>query len=812
MTLDNIELIETDEIGEFETVKAGLSSESLEFILDALTDGLYQNKITAILREYTSNMEDAIRIENKLDKPYYIIFNKDIDTNELWVSFKDHGSGISPDFMKKIFMNWGESTRRNANIGIGGFGIGSKSGLSYQNELYITTTVDNLTSEYILYKTGKLPELTLLNQFTSEEPNGTTIKIQINQTDYNTYIAECRNLRLFKNLVVIPLHPTNYDNDYVIEEHDLFYVADPHIFNFSDYRTLKISNGPVIYQVEIKEIIKNRSSIFSGEDFESCIQVAYQRLSYLREKCIIVKAEVGELEVTLSRDNLKYTSKTSDSIIRKILEIDNFFKEHVKNTVEYKSENILKQVEKITLLDSSAFLYDSYLSAYKQDLKDKILQLKNKSYLTWEDKKEYVENKRNYFKTYYRGLAASVLNSTTPVLSAENNVLINDNTEFSNINSKYIDSYFRNLLNMNSSMDTFYNVSINDYHLNKSKWKLSDFKRHLNNLYTYKKYQEDIFSISDFLAFKIDYVKALKATYLCTSSVPKEYIDKCKKEEFEAVQILKKERAKKAAETRALNKLNKKVEPEKKNINTKYCDIYKVDDIVNAKHIVFLSSVHRYKYTPNFFNLLYSIYDKDVIFINASVLTKRNSHDNYDEFLNSLFYKQDIKFFKEITIDKKIYYENHGFQFFASNLDYRLFNLIASDDLLDLNQQEIYVIKNNYNSYRYLLKDIEFDPIWSKFIQDTKMDELKELKYFFICNDFSLYDKQLIKNIIANTNEKFFETSKNKLRLNLKTLIAIYYTSEFLVNTKTTDHDKVMCFLLKKRNDIDKKILNLKHG
>lgn len=796
MRLDNVELIETDEIGDFETVKAGLSSDSLEFILDALTDGLYQDKITAILREYTSNMEDAIRVENKLDKPYYIIFNRDIDTNELWVSFKDHGSGISPDFMKKIFMNWGESTRRTANVGIGGFGIGSKSGLSYQNEIYITTTVDNLTSEYILYKTGKLPELTLLNQYNSEEPNGTTIKIQVKESDYKTFIQGCKKLRLFKNLIVIPLHESDYNNDYLIKEHELFYVFSYYVLqeSFRNDDNLKICNGPVIYKIDIDQAIRNRSSDHPGSAMD--IRRAFSRLSESDNDKVIIKADIGSLEVTLSRDDLKYTARTSDFIVDRVLAVDALFMQKTVESIENESDNVIQSIQKLHLLESDVSLYKPYVKLYKSNLIDILRAHKKNIGINWDSKREFIETKSKLVKCYYPSLARSIAIGFKPF--EYENTIINNDRQFYNENSEYVYSYFNRIKTVSK------NTKIIDL-LHRCKYLMGDIPRDNG---------EPIFDISDIIAFKIDFTKELKNLFPCVTGVPQSYIDKCKQEKLDAIEALKKERAKKAAATRALNKLNKKVDSKKEKtfITTKYHDTYQIDDIVNAKHIVFLSSTDRNQYTPQFFRVLYSIYNTGVVFIDASVLNKRNSHDSYDEFLMSLFYKDDMKFFKEKTSGKKIYYASYGFQFFASHPDYRLFNLVANKDLLDLTPQEKNFTLNNSSFYQSYLYDFTFNTNWCKFFKDTKIDEIKELGYYFLYSKFNTSDSELIRRIIKNNTVEFSVGAQNRLRLNYKTLVAVHSTSNFLIDTETVDHDKAMCFLLKKRNNINKKLLNLKHG
>lgn len=114
--------VEISTVGDFKVKEAGISKSGMEFIIDALSDNLYSDVIGSIVREYTSNMQDAIAVENKLDKPCFVVFSKNIDDNTNWIEFKDYGSGMSPEFMSNVFMNWGDSSKRGDNVQIGGWG------------------------------------------------------------------------------------------------------------------------------------------------------------------------------------------------------------------------------------------------------------------------------------------------------------------------------------------------------------------------------------------------------------------------------------------------------------------------------------------------------------------------------------------------------------------------------------------------------------------------------------------------------------------------------------------------------------------
>lgn len=105
-------------IGNFDSTKSSIKDQS--FIIELLTKTMYSNPIGSIVREITSNCFDS-HIEAKVEVP--VIISKEVDGEETFITFRDFGVGLAPDRIKNIFINYGESTKRNDNTLIGGFGL-----------------------------------------------------------------------------------------------------------------------------------------------------------------------------------------------------------------------------------------------------------------------------------------------------------------------------------------------------------------------------------------------------------------------------------------------------------------------------------------------------------------------------------------------------------------------------------------------------------------------------------------------------------------------------------------------------------------
>src|SRR4029077_7352887 len=106
----------------------GISAADSAHIMTILRDTLYSDKILAIMREYGANAWDANREAGRGQEPIEVTIPA---RGAPTLVIRDHGPGLSRDDIKKVYTQYGASTKRDSDLAVGMLGIGSKSGFAY---------------------------------------------------------------------------------------------------------------------------------------------------------------------------------------------------------------------------------------------------------------------------------------------------------------------------------------------------------------------------------------------------------------------------------------------------------------------------------------------------------------------------------------------------------------------------------------------------------------------------------------------------------------------------------------------------------
>ena len=113
------------------------------------------------------------------------------EKDEPWLSVRDYGKGLDYLGIVSVFANFGTSTKRDSDNLIGGFGIGSKSGLAISDAINVTSVCNGLLNEFVLERTpnGIITRFAKENEPTTDE-SGTTITIKLSEklkTDWDEF-------------------------------------------------------------------------------------------------------------------------------------------------------------------------------------------------------------------------------------------------------------------------------------------------------------------------------------------------------------------------------------------------------------------------------------------------------------------------------------------------------------------------------------------------------------------------------------------------------------------------------------------------
>lgn len=156
-------------------------------IFDILRTKMYSNPILAICREITCNARDTHREVGKFQTPIQISLP---NTFSRFFKIKDWGMGISPDRIENIFIKYAASTKRDSNVQVGAFGIGSKTPFAYSDTFTIETIFDGIKYNYSCYiDQSKVGKILLMSTEATSDINGTEIIIPVKPNDFHAFIS-----------------------------------------------------------------------------------------------------------------------------------------------------------------------------------------------------------------------------------------------------------------------------------------------------------------------------------------------------------------------------------------------------------------------------------------------------------------------------------------------------------------------------------------------------------------------------------------------------------------------------------------------
>lgn len=159
--------------------EAKLNPQMSKLFMDMLAK-IYTNPGIACLREYTANAVDAHRAKG-IKRPVEV-FVPSIEDPIFRI--KDYGIGISLLEILGIYGHFGASTKNTSDEFIGGFGIGSKSGLAVSDCIEVISVKDDLRNHFLIKREAGSIYTQILkeNEDAENMPSGTEISIKFNKS------------------------------------------------------------------------------------------------------------------------------------------------------------------------------------------------------------------------------------------------------------------------------------------------------------------------------------------------------------------------------------------------------------------------------------------------------------------------------------------------------------------------------------------------------------------------------------------------------------------------------------------------------
>jgi len=319
------------------------------FIFEILRNKMYSNPILAVVREYACNALDAMVELGMASTPIEITMPT---YNDLYFKVKDSGVGISPDRIENIYIKYAESTKRNDNNQIGGFGLGSKAGFAYSESFTIITNFEAVKYNYACFiDETKLGKMAMLSKEPTTEPNGTTIIVPVKSYSDITY---------FRSAVEYVCR--HWQTKPIVHGEEIVYKTSDAIISGKTW--FLVSNNSY-YDKGAKIILGNIEYTIKASEFKDSVDIS--RIINKYRHSIVLKLNIGDLTLAANRESIHVDDKNRAVIEHSLKLAESEIDKHFSDTI----------VNISNLYDAFVFYRDMVCATYV-DKNDSLSKWKNK--------------------------------------------------------------------------------------------------------------------------------------------------------------------------------------------------------------------------------------------------------------------------------------------------------------------------------------------------------------------------------------------------------------------------------------------------
>ena len=259
-----------------------------------LLDGLYTNKIRAVVRELWTNAFDSHLDAGIGSVPFDVHLPSRM--NPAFV-VRDYGVSLTHEQVMGLYTTIFESTKDDSNEQVGALGLGSKSPFAYSDSFTVIARRHGRKRTYLAsIGADGTPGITLLDDIESDEAQGLEVSLVVEQEDFQEFADEAA-------MLAIGFDPVPNVDGIEIQTVKPVYVGEAGTFAIFAPRSLPGANnlyvrqGCVIYPVDDYALVQPISDI---------LNYGYG--------CVI-DVPIGAVAVAASREALQLDGETKDAIL-----------------------------------------------------------------------------------------------------------------------------------------------------------------------------------------------------------------------------------------------------------------------------------------------------------------------------------------------------------------------------------------------------------------------------------------------------------------------------------------------------------------
>lgn len=271
------------------------------FMAELLSKKLYSNPTLAVIRELLSNAIDVSGCNIDIQAPSFL---------EPTFVVRDYGTGLSREDVMTLYTTYGESTKRDINSVIGGFGVGSKSPFALTDTFTVTSRYKGERTDYVCYKDKGFPRIREVCSAHTDEPDGLEVRVPIED-----------------------IHRFNSTLDrYVWYAQKLGYPLRH-----------EVKEKPTVFYEDSKVLITMNSKSCGGTYLSMGPNLYAMSVDRTRYACVVVfKGRIGDCPVSASREMLEVGEE--ETSLRMDLE------HHLRELAEHKLVSVRKAIDDTTII------------------------------------------------------------------------------------------------------------------------------------------------------------------------------------------------------------------------------------------------------------------------------------------------------------------------------------------------------------------------------------------------------------------------------------------------------------------------------
>ena len=279
----------------------GILDENMGDVMELFRKKMYKNPKLAVIREYATNAYDA-HVEANIAHTPILIVAPTLEHPTLRI--RDYGKGLSADEIRMVYIQYGNSTKRESNSFTGCLGIGCKAGFAYGNVFTIISYYNGTRYTWVASATtGDAGTASLIDETPcGMHETGIEIQVSIKPSDIEDFNGHIEKLAPY--FTVIPtvenleITPIEY-----AEEGDTWRLLPDTAQSGNnwrrDYGNTKALMGNIVYPVSTDDMGSNLNE--SIKSILSCSN-------------LIIDYPIGSLDIAGSRETLEYTQRTIDNL------------------------------------------------------------------------------------------------------------------------------------------------------------------------------------------------------------------------------------------------------------------------------------------------------------------------------------------------------------------------------------------------------------------------------------------------------------------------------------------------------------------